>query len=96
MLHFVVDIYLSLSPILDSLNSCCDRAQSDGHCCGDRFGGFGPTIPGIDKIPYNDLQALEKAVSNPNVAAFICEPIQGEAGVVVPVRILQCTGALTS
>ncbi len=39
----------------------------------------------MDKVPFDDLVALEKAISNPNVAAFICEPIQGEAGVVVPV-----------
>jgi hypothetical protein len=50
------------------------------------FGGFGPYVPNIDKVPFNDLVALEKAISQPNVAAFICEPIQGEAGVVVPVR----------
>jgi ornithine--oxo-acid transaminase len=46
--------------------------------------GFGPYMPGFDIIPYNDLQALEKAVQDPNVAAFMVEPIQGEAGVVVP------------
>jgi ornithine--oxo-acid transaminase len=50
------------------------------------FGGYGPLIPGFVRIPYNDLAALEEAVrSNPNVAAFFVEPIQGEAGVVVPV-----------
>ena len=47
-------------------------------------GGFGPFMPGFDLIPYNDLGALEKALQNPNVAAFMVEPIQGEAGVVVP------------
>ncbi|MDH5398841.1 MAG: ornithine--oxo-acid transaminase [Cyclobacteriaceae bacterium] len=46
--------------------------------------GFGPYMPGIEVIPYNDLPALEKAVANPNVCAYIVEPIQGEAGVYVP------------
>ncbi len=46
--------------------------------------GFGPFMPGFDIIPYNDLPALEKALADPNVAGFMVEPIQGEAGVVVP------------
>ncbi|MBT3793981.1 MAG: ornithine--oxo-acid transaminase [Flavobacteriaceae bacterium] len=46
--------------------------------------GFGPFMPGYEIIPYNDLSSLEEAVKNPNVAAFMVEPIQGEAGVVVP------------
>jgi ornithine--oxo-acid transaminase len=46
--------------------------------------GFGPFVPGYDIIPYNDLAALEKAFQNPDVAGFMFEPIQGEAGVVVP------------
>lgn len=46
--------------------------------------GFGPFTPGYGIIPYNDLAALEKAVSDPTVAAFMVEPIQGEAGVIVP------------
>jgi ornithine--oxo-acid transaminase len=45
---------------------------------------FGPYLPGFDIIPYNDAEALEKAIQDPHVAAFIFEPIQGEAGVVVP------------
>ncbi|MBI1223029.1 MAG: ornithine--oxo-acid transaminase [Bacteroidetes bacterium] len=45
---------------------------------------FGPFMPGYEIIRYNDLEALEKAVKDPNVAAFMFEPIQGEAGVVVP------------
>lgn len=46
--------------------------------------GFGPFTPGYQVIPYNDAAALELALQNPNVAAFLVEPIQGEAGVVVP------------
>ncbi|MEP1150921.1 MAG: ornithine--oxo-acid transaminase [Balneola sp.] len=45
---------------------------------------FGPYTPGFIKIPYNDLEALQKALEQPNVAGFLVEPIQGEAGVVVP------------
>ncbi len=46
--------------------------------------GFGPFLDGIEVIPYNDLAALQVAVKDPNTAAFIVEPIQGEAGVMVP------------
>jgi ornithine--oxo-acid transaminase len=45
---------------------------------------FGPFTPGFLPIPYNDLQALEVALKDPNVAGFLVEPIQGEAGVFVP------------
>lgn len=45
---------------------------------------FGPFTPGFSSIPYNNLEALEKALQNENVCAFMFEPIQGEAGVVVP------------
>ena len=45
---------------------------------------FGPYTPGFEIVNYNDLAALEKALQNRNVAAFMVEPIQGEAGVVVP------------
>ena len=48
------------------------------------YNGFGPYMPGYELIPYNDLKALEEALKDPNVAAFMVEPIQGEAGVVVP------------
>ena len=50
----------------------------------DSTGGFGPYTPGFDVIPYNDLDALAAALKNPNVAGFLVEPIQGEAGVNVP------------
>lgn len=50
----------------------------------DARGGFGPYTPGFITIPYNDLDALAKALEDPNVAAFLVEPIQGEAGVYVP------------
>ncbi len=46
--------------------------------------GFGPFMPGYEIIPYNNLDSLKKALKDPNVAAFMVEPIQGEAGVVVP------------
>jgi ornithine--oxo-acid transaminase len=45
---------------------------------------FGPYMPGFVSIPFNDLEALAKALQNKNVAGFLVEPIQGEAGVVVP------------
>ncbi|MGC6428438.1 MAG: ornithine--oxo-acid transaminase [Flavobacteriales bacterium] len=48
------------------------------------YTGFGPFMPGYDLIPYNDLESLEQELKDPNVAAFMVEPIQGEAGVVVP------------
>jgi ornithine--oxo-acid transaminase len=45
---------------------------------------FGPFTPGFETIPYNDIAALEVALQDENVIAFLVEPIQGEAGVVVP------------
>jgi ornithine--oxo-acid transaminase len=50
----------------------------------DSYKGFGPYVPGFELIPYNDLSALEEALKDSNVAGFMVEPIQGEAGVVVP------------
>ena len=49
------------------------------------YAGYGPYMPGFELIPYNDLDALEKKFSSdPDIAGFMFEPIQGEAGVVVP------------
>ncbi|MCC6720632.1 MAG: ornithine--oxo-acid transaminase [Bacteroidia bacterium] len=45
---------------------------------------FGPYMPGFEVIPYGDIYALETALQNPNVAGLMLEPIQGEAGVVIP------------
>ncbi len=50
----------------------------------DAYTGYGPYTPGFKTIPYNDLQALENELKDENVAAFLVEPIQGEAGVYVP------------
>ncbi|MCW3807809.1 ornithine--oxo-acid transaminase [Plebeiibacterium marinum] len=50
----------------------------------DSYKGFGPYTPGFVTVPYNDLEALEKELQDPNVAGFLVEPIQGEAGVYVP------------
>jgi len=48
------------------------------------YNDYGPYLPGFEIVKYNDLEALEKALQDPNVAGFMVEPIQGEAGVVVP------------
>ena len=48
------------------------------------YKGFGPYMPGYSLIPYNNLDALENELKDKNVAAFMVEPIQGEAGVIVP------------
>ena len=50
----------------------------------DAYKGFGPYTPGFVTVPYNDLEALKKELQDPNVAGFLVEPIQGEAGVYVP------------
>ena len=51
---------------------------------GDSTGGFGPFMPGYRVVPYNDIEALEEALRDPHVCGFLVEPIQGEAGVMVP------------
>ena len=48
------------------------------------YAGYGPFTPGFIKIPYNDIPALEKALQDPDVAGFLLEPIQVDAGVFVP------------
>ena len=48
------------------------------------YSDFGPYMPGYDIIPYNDLNSLEEKLKNPETTAFMVEPIQGEAGVIVP------------
>ncbi|MDI9364410.1 MAG: ornithine--oxo-acid transaminase [Flavobacterium sp.] len=48
------------------------------------YKGFGPYMPGFGLVPYNNVTALEAALQDGNVAAFMVEPIQGEAGVVLP------------
>ncbi len=50
----------------------------------DAYNDYGPYTPGFINIPYNDLDALKKALEDPNVAGFLVEPIQAEAGVYVP------------
>lgn len=50
----------------------------------DSYKGFGPYTPGFVTVPYNDLEALKRELKDPNVAGFLVEPIQGEAGVYVP------------
>ncbi|XP_076166241.1 ornithine aminotransferase, mitochondrial [Ptiloglossa arizonensis] len=56
-------------------------ASTDPNC----YTNFGPYVPRFDKVPYNDLDALERKLNqDPTVCAFMVEPIQGEAGVVVP------------
>ena len=55
-------------------------ASTDPDC----YDGYGPYVPGFVKIPFNNIPELEKALEDPNVCAFLVEPIQGEAGVMVP------------
>jgi ornithine--oxo-acid transaminase len=56
-------------------------SSSDDPLC---YKEFGPFMPGYELVPYNDLVSLEEALKDTNVCAFMVEPIQGEAGVVVP------------
>lgn len=53
-------------------------------------------MPGFEIVPYDDLEALETALADPNTAAFMVEPIQGEAGVVVPGSVRKCTPPVLS
>lgn len=55
-------------------------SSSDPSC----YTGFGPYLPGLHLIPYNDIPALEKVLRDPTVAAYMMEPIQGEAGTKIP------------
>jgi ornithine--oxo-acid transaminase len=48
------------------------------------YNDYGPFLPGFEIVDYNNMEALEKALENPNIAGFMVEPIQGEAGVMVP------------
>ena len=48
------------------------------------YNDYGPFMPGFVSVPYNNLTALEEELKDPNTAAFMVEPIQGEAGVFVP------------
>jgi ornithine--oxo-acid transaminase len=50
----------------------------------DSYKGYGPYTPGFTIVPYNDIDSLKKELEDPNVAGFLVEPIQGEAGVYVP------------
>jgi len=59
--------------------SACS-SSSDPDCYAD----YGPYLPGLDMVPYNNLEALEEKLKDPSTCAFMVEPIQGEAGVVVP------------
>lgn len=61
-----------------TLSAC--SSSTDPSC----YEGFGPFMPGFDIVDYDDLAALEAKLKNPNVCAFMVEPIQGEAGVRVP------------
>ncbi|KAI0566955.1 Ornithine aminotransferase [Gracilaria domingensis] len=58
-----------------AISSSCDPTSREG---------FGPFVPGYDLVDYDNLEQLERAVSKPDVCAFMVEPIQGEAGVVIP------------
>ncbi|MCB9251200.1 MAG: ornithine--oxo-acid transaminase [Flavobacteriales bacterium] len=55
-------------------------SSTDENC----YTNFGPFMPGFEIIPYNDIEALNNALSDPNVAGVMMEPIQGEAGVIIP------------
>jgi len=59
-------------------------AAISSSCDPESFGNYGPLMPGFQSVEYDNLTELEAAISDPNCAAYMVEPIQGEAGVVVP------------
>lgn len=61
-----------------SIAAC--SSSSDPSC----YTNFGPFTPGFDMVPFNNLAALEEKLADPNICAFMVEPIQGEAGVIIP------------
>ena len=61
--------------------------ESGNVCPQSSFERFGPYMPGFSVVPYDDLEALEQQLRDPRTAAFMVEPIQGEAGVVVPSEV---------
>lgn len=73
--------------IIFAENNFCGRSIFAISCSSDPdcYNQFGPFAPGIVKVPYNDIPALEKAfASDPNIVGMLYEPIQGEAGIIVP------------
>ena len=68
---------------------CAPPLPHPYHCRSDpeAYGHYGPFVPGFLKVPYDDLGALERVLaSDPHVAAFMVEPIQGEAGEIEPIQ----------
>ncbi|KAF5273056.1 hypothetical protein FQR65_LT04798 [Abscondita terminalis] len=84
--YYVKKIPKNKAIILFAKGNFCGRTMAAVSASDDpsSFEGYGPYLPGFKLVPYDDLCALEEAVRNPCVCAFIVEPIQGEAGVVVP------------
>ena len=75
-----VDILLASNNFWGRTITACGSSDDP-----DRYTHFGPYAPGFKLLPYNDAEAFEnELISNPNVAAIMLEPIQGEAGIIVP------------